>query len=109
LPKKPSVARDIAKVLGAIGKSEGYMHGNGYVVTWAIGHLASLAQPHEIRPDWKVWRRESLPMLSLERTELNRFTTKAIRQMIIDHSRVLHPCIDDHGPDELETALLEGY
>jgi DNA topoisomerase-3 len=39
------------------------MHGNGYVVTWAIGHLVSLAQPHEIRPEWKVWRRESLPML----------------------------------------------
>src|ERR1035438_4584506 len=39
------------------------MHGNGYVVTWAIGHLASLAQPHEIQPEWKVWRRESLPML----------------------------------------------
>src|SRR5271169_3547556 len=39
------------------------MHGNGYVVTWAIGHLASLAQPHEIRPEWKVWRRETLPML----------------------------------------------
>src|SRR5271169_6029143 len=39
------------------------MYGNGYVVTWAIGHLASLAQPHEIRPEWRTWRRESLPML----------------------------------------------
>ena len=63
LAEKPSVARDIAKVLGATTKGEGYMHGNGYVVTWAIGHLASLAQPHEIQPEWKVWRRESLPML----------------------------------------------
>jgi DNA topoisomerase-3 len=63
LAEKPSVARDIAKVLGANTKGDGYMHGNGYVVTWAIGHLASLAQPHEIRPEWKVWRRESLPML----------------------------------------------
>ena len=63
LAEKPSVARDIAKVLGATSRGEGYMHGNGYVVTWAIGHLASLAQPHEIRPEWKVWRRESLPML----------------------------------------------
>ena len=44
-------------------KGEGYLHGNGYVVTWAIGHLASLAQPHEIRPEWKFWRRETLPML----------------------------------------------
>src|SRR5438270_6241370 len=39
------------------------MHGNGYVVTWAIGHLAALAQPHEIRPQWKFWKRETLPML----------------------------------------------
>ena len=63
LAEKPSVARDIAKVLGANTRGEGYLHGNGYVVTWAVGHLASLAQPHEIRPDWKAWRRESLPML----------------------------------------------
>ena len=63
LAEKPSVARDIAKVLGASARGEGYMHGNGYVVTWAIGHLASLAQPHEMRPEWKAWRRESLPML----------------------------------------------
>jgi len=63
LAEKPSVARDIAKVLGANAKGDGYLHGNGYVVTWAIGHLAALAQPHEIRPEWKAWRRDSLPML----------------------------------------------
>src|ERR1700733_6603428 len=63
LAEKPSVARDIAKVLGATARGEGYLHGNGYVVTWAIGHLASLAQPHEIHPQWKFWRRETLPML----------------------------------------------
>ncbi len=64
MAEKPlSVARYIAKVLGANAKGDGYMHGNGYVVTWAIGHLASLAQPHEIRPEWKFWRRDALPML----------------------------------------------
>jgi DNA topoisomerase-3 len=63
LAEKPSVARDIAKVLGATTRGEGYLHGNGYVVTWAIGHLVSLAQPHEIHPQWKYWRRETLPML----------------------------------------------
>ncbi len=66
LAEKPSVARDIAKVLGANAKGDGYLHGNGYVVTWAIGHLASLAQPHEMRPEWKFWRREQLPMLPAE-------------------------------------------
>src|SRR5580700_561219 len=63
LAEKPSVARDIARVLGANTQGVGYLHGNGYVVTWAIGHLAALAQPHEINPDWKQWRRDRLPML----------------------------------------------
>ena len=63
LAEKPSVARDIASVLGATRKGEGYLHGNGYVVTWAIGHLAALAQPHEINPEWSQWRRDRLPML----------------------------------------------
>jgi DNA topoisomerase-3 len=63
LAEKPSVARDIARVLGAGSKGDGYVHGNGYVVTWAIGHLAALAEPHEIRPEWKQWRRDLLPML----------------------------------------------
>jgi DNA topoisomerase III len=63
LAEKPSVARDIAQVLGATHKGEGYLHGNGYVVTWAIGHLAALAQPHEIDPAWRAWRRDRLPML----------------------------------------------
>ena len=63
LAEKPSVARDIARVLGATIKGDGFLHGNGYVITWAIGHLAALAQPHEINPTWKQWRRDTLPML----------------------------------------------
>jgi DNA topoisomerase-3 len=66
LAEKPSVARDIAHVLGANARGEGYLHGNGYVVTWAIGHLVALAQPHEINPDWRRWSREQLPMLPRE-------------------------------------------
>jgi DNA topoisomerase-3 len=61
--EKPAVARDIAKVLGARQRGEGYLHGNGYVVTWAIGHLVRLAEPHEVNSDWKRWRRDLLPML----------------------------------------------
>ena len=66
LAEKPSVARDIASVLGATSKGDGYLHGNGYVVTWAIGHLAALAQPHEINPAWRQWRRDHLPILPHE-------------------------------------------
>ena len=55
LAEKPSVARDLARVLGADRRGEGFLYGNGYTVTWAIGHLVALAQPHEIRPEWKRW------------------------------------------------------
>jgi DNA topoisomerase III/RecQ family ATP-dependent DNA helicase len=61
--EKPSVARDIAACVGARQRHEGYLEGNGWIVTWAIGHLVGLAQPHEIDPRWKAWRREQLPML----------------------------------------------
>ncbi|MBL0161387.1 MAG: DNA topoisomerase 3 [Bryobacterales bacterium] len=64
--EKPSVARDIARVLQATSQGQGYLHGNGYVVTWAIGHLVALAQPSEIRPEWKYWRLDTLPMLPAE-------------------------------------------
>src|SRR6201998_4935337 len=63
LAEKPSVAQDIARVLGANVRGKGYLQGNGYVVTWAIGHLVSLAQPHEITPEWRQWRVNHLPIL----------------------------------------------
>ena len=63
IAEKPSVARDIAKVLGATQKGDGFLHGNGHIVSWAIGHLVSLAQPHEIKPEWRSWRLNTLPML----------------------------------------------
>ena len=63
IAEKPSVARDIARVLGAQKAGTGFLQGNGYVVTWAIGHLVSLAQPHEINPLWRRWSKEFLPML----------------------------------------------
>jgi DNA topoisomerase-3 len=63
LAEKPSVARDIARELGATSRGDGYLHGNRYVVTWAVGHLVSLAQPHEINPEWCKWHRSLLPML----------------------------------------------
>jgi len=63
LAEKPSVARDMARVLGARPAERGVLRGAGYAVTWAIGHLVGLCEPHELRPDWKRWRREALPMI----------------------------------------------
>ncbi len=64
--EKPSVARDIANVLGARARHDASLEGNGYVVTWAIGHLVGLAEPHVIDPAWKAWRMDRLPMLPRE-------------------------------------------
>ena len=60
IAEKPSVARDIARVVGATASRKGKLV-NGYTVTWAIGHLVTLPEPHEICPDWKVWRLTALP------------------------------------------------
>ena len=61
--EKPSVARDIARVLGVKGKGEGYLSGDDYIVTWAIGHLVSLSEPGETNPAWLKWSMAQLPML----------------------------------------------
>jgi DNA topoisomerase-3 len=63
IAEKPSVARDIAQVLGANSKKDGYMEGNGYQVTWTFGHLCALFEPHEYTPDWKPWALSHLPMI----------------------------------------------
>ncbi|MBN2660643.1 MAG: DNA topoisomerase 3 [Tannerellaceae bacterium] len=64
IAEKPSVAREIAKVLGAKNSSnKGYIEGNGYQVTWTFGHLCTLKEPHEYTPDWKRWSLSSLPMI----------------------------------------------
>lgn len=63
IAEKPSVARDIADVLGAKNRKEGYIEGNGYQVTWTFGHLCTLKEPHEYTPSWKSWNLSSLPMI----------------------------------------------
>lgn len=63
IAEKPSVARDIAEVLGARNRKEGYIEGNGYQVTWTFGHLCTLKEPHEYTPSWKTWSLGSLPMI----------------------------------------------
>ena len=63
IAEKPSVARDIAHVLGANSSRDGYMEGNGYQVTWTFGHLCTLKEPHDYTPSWKSWSLSSLPMI----------------------------------------------
>ena len=63
IAEKPSVAKDIANVLGAKRDCGGYMEGNGYQVTWTFGHLCELKEPHEYSPMWRAWSLAQLPMI----------------------------------------------
>ena len=66
IAEKPSVAQSIARVIGAGERKDGYMEGNGYLVSWCIGHLVELAQPDAYSDTWKKWSYESLPMIPEE-------------------------------------------
>jgi len=63
IAEKPSVAREIANVIGANRRMEGYYEGNGYQVTWTFGHFCQLKEPEDYRPEWKRWSIHDLPML----------------------------------------------
>lgn len=63
IAEKPSVARDLAEILGAKTRKDGYYEGNGYWVTWTIGHLCSLKDPEDYNPNWKYWKLEDLPII----------------------------------------------
>ena len=61
--EKPSVAQAISHVIGAKERKDGYMEGNGFLVSWCVGHLVELAQPEMYSEAWKKWSYESLPMI----------------------------------------------
>jgi DNA topoisomerase-3 len=63
IAEKPSVAREIAQVIGAKTKKDGYFEGNGYQVTWTFGHFCTLREPEDYKPEWKRWNLNELPML----------------------------------------------
>ena len=63
IAEKPSVARDIARILGATTQRDGYMEGNGYQVTWTFGHLCELKEPNDYLVNWRFWTLAALPMI----------------------------------------------
>jgi DNA topoisomerase-3 len=74
IAEKPSVAREIANILGARTRQDGYLEGNGYKVTWTYGHLCTLKEPDDYNNDWKKWSLNNLPILP------SRFDTKLIKR-----------------------------
>ena len=83
LAEKPSVARDIAKHLNATRRGNGFLEGNGWIVTWAFGHMVELQEPEDYNPDWKPWRLSQLP--------------------IIPEAFLLRPRADGSATEQLET------
>ena len=79
IAEKPSVAKDIAKIIGANIQRDGYMEGNGYQVTWTFGHLCTLKEPDDYTPLWKRWSLASLPMIP-ERFGIKLIDDKGIRK-----------------------------
>lgn len=63
IAEKPSVAKDIAEVIGAKQRNNGFYEGNGYWVTWTFGHLCTLNEPHDYKENWKYWKLEDLPIV----------------------------------------------
>jgi DNA topoisomerase III len=63
IAEKPSVGKDLARVLGAVNRKDGFYEGNGYRVTWTYGHLCTLKEPHEYNAQWKYWSLHTLPIL----------------------------------------------
>ncbi|MCK0469959.1 DNA topoisomerase III [Halalkalibacter sp. APA_J-10(15)] len=79
LAEKPSVARDIASVLKCHKKGNGYIEGDRYIVTWALGHLVTLAEPEKYGEQYKTWKLETLPMLPKLKLEVIKQTSKQFR------------------------------
>ncbi|QCX53735.1 type IA DNA topoisomerase [Elizabethkingia sp. JS20170427COW] len=106
IAEKPSVARDIAKVLGATTPKQGYMEGNGYWVTWTFGHLCTLKEPHDYSPQYKSWNLFSLPIIppsfGIKLIENNGVETqfKIIEKLVQDCEEVIN-CGDAGQEGEL--------
>jgi len=80
IAEKPSVAQSIASVLGAKNKKDGYLEGNGYLVSWCVGHLVSLCDASAYGEQYEKWNRETLPILPHEwKYEVSRVKHKQFR------------------------------
>jgi len=106
IAEKPSVAKEIANVLGANLRCDGYFEGNGYQVTWTFGHLCGLYAPHEYKPHWKSWNLDTLPMLP-ERFEVKVMDDKGVQKQfrtikfLFDKADVVINCGDAGTEGEL--------
>lgn len=106
ITEKPSVGRDIARILGANSRHDGYLEGNGYCVTWTFGHLCCLKEPSDYTKDWKHWSMSALPMIPprfgirLIDNETYKKQFKTIAQLILQCDEIIN-CGDAGQEGEL--------
>lgn len=79
IAEKPSVGREIAQILGARSRHDGYYEGNGYAVTWTFGHFCTLKTPDDYTPDWKRWQLQTLPMIP-QKFEIKLIGNKGVKK-----------------------------
>ena len=110
IAEKPSVAKDIARILGATTSHNGYMEGNGFQVTWTFGHLCTLKEPNDYTENWKHWSLSALPMIP------SRFGIKLIdddgikRQFsVIERLMQAADCIVNCGDAGQEGELIQRW
>ena len=89
IAEKPSVARDIARIIGATASHDGYMEGNGYQVTWTFGHLCTLKEPGDYTPAWKPWALTQLPMVP-QRFGIKLIDDNGIKKQFATIERLMH-------------------
>ncbi len=101
ITEKPSVAKAIAKVIGATEKKDGYLEGNGYLVSWCVGHLIELASPESYYEQWKRWSYETLPLVPVEWQYIVKQETaaqfKVIKKLLHEKSVESIVCATDAG------------
>ncbi len=101
ISEKPSVAKAIATVIGANEKKDGYLEGNGYLVSWCIGHLVELAPPESYYEQWKRWNYETLPMIPVQwQYEVKKETEaqyEVLKKLMEHHSVDAIVCATDVG------------
>lgn len=114
IAEKPSVAKEIAKVLGATTRRDGYFEGNGYQVTWAFGHLFHILEPQKMNPSWEKWNLSYLPMIpDSYAVELNadkgcKDQYKVIKQLYKKADRIIN-CGDAGQEGELIQRRIMNY
>ena len=110
IAEKPSVARDIAHILGATTQHQGYLEGNGYQVTWTFGHLCELKYPEDYTPAWKRWSLGQLPMVP-ERFGIRLKDDSGVRQQfaVIEHLMQAADSIINCGDAGQEGELIQRW